>query len=65
MVQVTVPGERWEFEFLADGSVEVEKSISDGSIYGQQSLNELITMFAEPQIVDNIYCRPTLNMIEY
>ena len=35
MVLVTVPGERWEVEFLADGSVEVERFISDGEIYGE------------------------------
>ena len=27
MVLVTVPGERWEVEFLVDGSVEVERFI--------------------------------------
>lgn len=48
MVQVTVPGERWEIEFLADGTVEVEKFISSGEIYSEEALIELIAMFAEP-----------------
>jgi hypothetical protein len=37
MVLVTVPGERWEVEFLADGSVEVEQFISEGKIYGEDT----------------------------
>ena len=63
MVQVTVPGERWEIEFLTDGSVEVEKFISDGSIYGQESLNELITMFAESTPEDILRPEPDLTAV--
>jgi len=36
MVVVAVPGERWEIEFLRDGSVEVERFISNGEIYGEE-----------------------------
>ena len=43
MVLVTVPGERWEVEFLADGSVEIERFVSDGEIYGADTLGELFT----------------------
>ena len=32
MVLVTVPGERWEVEFFADGSVEVEVFTSSGDV---------------------------------
>lgn len=32
MIIVAVPGERWEIEFLSDGSVEVERFISNGEI---------------------------------
>jgi hypothetical protein len=31
-VQVSVPGERWEVEFFADGTVEVEVFVSSGSV---------------------------------
>ena len=33
MVAVTIPGERWEVEFMADGEVEVEIFTSDDEIY--------------------------------
>ena len=36
MVQVTVPGERWEIEFLGDGTVEIERFISHGEICGEE-----------------------------
>jgi hypothetical protein len=49
MVLVTVPGERWEVEFLADGSVEVERFISDGEIYGKDILGELLTKYADQE----------------
>jgi len=49
MVLVTVPGERWEVEFLADGSVEVERFISDGEIYGEDTLGELFTKYTDPE----------------
>jgi hypothetical protein len=42
MVIVAVPGERWEIEFLSDGSVEVEKFVSNGEIAGEETLSELI-----------------------
>jgi hypothetical protein len=49
MVLVTVPGERWEVEFLADGSVEVERFISDGEIYGEDILGELFTKYTDQE----------------
>ena len=30
MVEIAVPGQRWEVEFMEDGTVEIEKFISDG-----------------------------------
>ena len=44
LVEVSVPGERWEVEFFADGSVQVEKFKSEGVIYDGSELNVL---FAE------------------
>lgn len=49
MVIVAVPGERWEIEFLSDGSVEVEKFISNGEIAGEESLNELFAHYPEQE----------------
>ena len=42
MVEVAVPGERWEIEFLDDGTVEVEVFRSDGNILDSGALDELI-----------------------
>lgn len=42
MVQVVVPGQRWEIEFMSDGTVEIEKFVSDGAIYGDAELDALL-----------------------
>ena len=42
MVEVAVPGERWEIEFLDDGSVEAEVFRSDGTIYDVSVLDHLL-----------------------
>ena len=34
MVTVVLPGERVEVEFFADGSVEIERFISNGTVSG-------------------------------
>jgi hypothetical protein len=47
MVLVAVPGERWEIEFLSDGSVEVERFSSIGEIQGEEALAELFTRFSD------------------
>lgn len=49
MVIVAVPGERWEIEFLSDGSIEVEKFISNGEIAGEESLNDLFARYSEQE----------------
>jgi hypothetical protein len=41
MVQVTLPGERWEVEFFDDREPEVEIFVSDGSMFGSEKLTEL------------------------
>ena len=41
MVQVTLPGERWEVEFFDDREPEVEVFRSDGSIFGPEKLAKL------------------------
>ncbi len=52
MVTVAVPGERWEVEFFSDGSVEVEKFISNGEIALEEALSELFSRYAEPENID-------------
>lgn len=41
MVEVAIPGERWEVEFLRDGSIEVEKFITTAEIEGPSALDAL------------------------
>jgi hypothetical protein len=47
MVLVAMPGERWEIEFLGDGSVEVEKFVNSGDIYGANMLNDLFVRYPD------------------
>lgn len=46
-VSVAVPGERWEIDFDADGSNEVERFESTGTIDGDQALDELFARFSD------------------
>ena len=41
LVAVTVPGERWEIEYMADGDVEVELFKSDGEIHDENLIADL------------------------
>jgi len=41
MVLVAVPGARWEIEFFADGSIEVEIFESSGGVQGPEMLSRL------------------------
>ena len=47
MVAIRVPGERWEVEFMDDGTVEIEKFISDGDYYDQKELEILFRDFSD------------------
>src|SRR5437879_2864348 len=46
MVQLVVPGEYWEIEFMEDGAVEIERYKSNGKICDESMLQELYTIFA-------------------
>jgi hypothetical protein len=48
-VEVFVPGEHWEVDFLADGDVDVERFRSNGHIDDESALNELFTTYGEPE----------------
>jgi hypothetical protein len=47
MVEVTVPGERWEVEFFDDGHVEIEVFKVDGFIRNEEALSELFVRFSD------------------
>ena len=44
---VAVPGERWEIEFLADGTIDIEVFTSDGTIHDAAKLDDLFTRFGD------------------
>lgn len=43
-VDIAVPGERWEVEFLENGEIEVERFASDGAIRGDEQLETLFEL---------------------
>ncbi len=43
MVEIAIPGERWEVEFFANGNIEVEKFISQGEIYDESEFETLFS----------------------
>jgi hypothetical protein len=49
MIVAVVPGERWEIEFFDDGAVEVERFISNGEIYGESALSELLAKYSDKE----------------
>jgi hypothetical protein len=47
LVEVVVPGERWEVEFMEDGTIQIEKFASNGEIYGEEQIEVLFDKFGE------------------
>ena len=47
LVEIAVPGQRWEVEYFADGSIRVEKFISEGIIRDASALTDLIEEFSD------------------
>ena len=47
MVEAVVPGQRWEIEFMSRGDVEIEKFLSDGTIYDSREFETLLKEFGD------------------
>ncbi|MED1783508.1 hypothetical protein P4V43_16955 [Brevibacillus fortis] len=47
MIEVAVPGQRWEIEIMEDGTMEIEKFISDGDMYDEKELDVLFRDFSD------------------
>lgn len=47
MINVAVPGQRWEVEFMEDGNVQIEKFISDGKIFDAEEIEILVRDFSD------------------
>jgi hypothetical protein len=41
LVEIAVPGQRWEVEFFRDGSIEVENFLTTGEIEGPSVLDAI------------------------
>lgn len=42
MVTIATPGSRWEVEFMDGGTVQVERFRSDGTIWDERAIDELL-----------------------
>jgi len=47
LISVAAPGERWEIEFMRDGTLEVEIFVSDGEIKDDSSIPALFERFMD------------------
>lgn len=47
LVEIAAPGERWEIEFMKDGTVEIEKFISTGQIFDGKEISVLFEKFSD------------------
>lgn len=47
MVEVAVPGERWEIEFHGDGEITSEVFISEKDIRGAEAFEDLFRRFSD------------------
>ena len=47
LVEVAIPGERWEVEFMKDGNIEIEKFISDKNFYDEKEVENLFKNFSD------------------
>lgn len=47
LIEVSVPGQRWEIEIMSDGSLEIERFRSDGNILDESVLEELFEKWSD------------------
>ena len=43
LVEIAIPGERWEVNFYTDGNIFVEKFVSTGETFGADELDRLFS----------------------
>jgi hypothetical protein len=46
-IEVAVPGERWEIEVMEDSTIQVERFRSDGTISGEEAIQQLIAEYSD------------------
>lgn len=47
LVEISVPGEKWEVEFMLNGDIEIEKYISTGVIGDEKELDDFWERFSD------------------
>jgi len=47
LVEIAVPGQRWEVEFDVNEQIQVEKFLSNGVIYDETELSNLFQFFSD------------------
>ena len=47
LVEIAVPGARWEVEFMQEGTVEVEKFTSLGEMFDESELDNLFKEYSD------------------
>ena len=47
LIEVSVPGQKWEIEFMEDGGIEIEKFLSDGQIFDKNELEVLFNNYSD------------------
>lgn len=47
LVEIAVPGQRWEVEFDRNGHVQIERFISEGFIMDETNLERLLIEFGD------------------
>jgi hypothetical protein len=47
MVEISVPGQKWEVEFMQDGTVEIEKFMTTVEILDESELVHLFEEFSD------------------
>lgn len=47
LVEVAVPGQRWEVEFGRDGDIQIERFMSEGVIWDETVIERLLCDFSD------------------
>ena len=47
MVEISIPGQKWEVEFMQDGTIEIEKFITTVEILDESELVHLFEEFSD------------------
>ena len=47
LVEISVPGQRWEVEFMENGEIEIEKFLTSNRIFDEQELEVLFHDFSD------------------